>query len=357
MQIPDKLNVINIISNDWNFWEVILCQNTYLLRKEAVKLINVKSKEEQEKVIEIKRNLFESSVLEYLSKSPYIVKIYDAEVLKEGFRINMEYLENWSIQKLLNNNTFLNIKLILKISECILHALEYAHSKDILHLDLKPWNILIENENIYKLSDFWLAGIKDDNGKSNFTEIYTMHYPPEKLSGKQDYATEQTDIYMLWLTLYRLLNWDIYTSEQWNYYKWNKNLEEAIVNWKFPNRKKYLPYINTKIIKIVNKCLNVDLDKRYKNIRELRNDFNKIKIKYDWIVKDLSETLEHWIANDVKWNILLELIVIKSWNDLWDINLFKYNKSSKTKITKYCSNNLNNKEKNKLINSIFNDFF
>jgi len=122
MEIPDKLKVIQPIS-EGNFGDVLLCENTYLSnRKEAVKIITIKGKEEKDKAVELSQNLFESSILEYLRQSPYIVKIYDAEFLKNGFRINMEYLKDGSVQDLLNKCYFLNTKQILKISECVLHV-------------------------------------------------------------------------------------------------------------------------------------------------------------------------------------------------------------------------------------------
>lgn len=155
MEIPDKLRFLSVISKDGNFSEVLLCENAYFNnRKEAVKLIKIENIEEAERIMKIHENLFEASVLEHLGQCDYVVKVYDAEILATGFRINMEYLEKGSVQDLLNKQGYLESRSILRIAECILHALEHTHNKQILHLDIKPGNILIENENIYKLSDF-----------------------------------------------------------------------------------------------------------------------------------------------------------------------------------------------------------
>jgi len=355
MQIPNKLKFLNEISSDGNFGDVLLCENTYLLRKEAVKIIPIKGKTEKDIAKELNDNLFESSVLEYLRKSQYIVDIYDAEFIKHGFSIRMEFLENGSVQNILNKTVFLPTKQVVKISECVLHALEHAHTKQILHLDIKPGNILIKNENIYKLSDFGLANIKNKDGSSIFKKIYTAHYPPEKLSGQKKEADEQSDIYMLGVTLYRLLNGDSYFSAQWNNFKKKKILENSIISGKFPDRINYLPHVHRKLRKIINKCLNIDLKKRYENVREIRNDFGKLKIKCDWVVKKISQTFHHWECHNEK-GLFLELIAEKKSN-LWEISLKKYTKKSKLRIKKYCSKNLKEKDFDKKLRNIFNDFF
>jgi eukaryotic-like serine/threonine-protein kinase len=354
MEIPNKLKIIQELSRG-QFGEVFLCENSYLSnRKEAVKFISTKSKDEKEKIKELKENLFESSVLEYLKKSPYIVNIYDAEILNSGFRINMEFLENGSIQELLKKQDFLNIKQIIKISECVLHALEHAHNKHILHLDIKPGNILIKNENIYKLSDFGLANVKSEDGTSSFKKIYTAHYPPERLAGSLTEATEQSDIYMFGVTLYRLLNGESYFANQWHDKRIKNTLKDSIIAGKFPNRGKYLPHVNSKIKKIVNKCLDIDLNKRYQNVREIRNDFGKIKMEYCWIPKNITAELQHWecLCNE---NLFLELIAEKK-DSYWDMSLYKFGPSKKTRIVKHCGTKLDNKSFYKKANKIFNEF-
>ncbi len=355
MQIPNKLKFLSKISSDGNFGDVLLCENTYLLRKEAVKIIPIKGKTEKDIAKELNDNLFESSVLEYLRKSQYIVDIYDAEFIKPGFSIRMEFLENGSVQDILNKTIFLPTKQIVKISECVLHALEHAHTKQILHLDIKPGNILIKNENIYKLSDFGLANIKNKDGSSIFKKIYTAHYPPEKLSGQKKEADEQSDIYMLGVTLYRLLNGNSYFSEQWDDFKNKKILKEQIIFGKFPDRKKYLPHVHSKLKRIINKCLNIDLDKRYKNVREVRNDFGKLKIKYDWAIKEISQTSQHWECYNED-GLFLELITEKK-SDLWEISLKKYTKKSKSNVSKYCHKNLKQSDFYKKLALIFNEYF
>lgn len=356
MEKLEKYKFINKISNG-AFGEVFLYENNCLnQRKEAVKIIKITNIEDKERIDEINRNLFESSVLEYLKKCRYIVEVYDAEVLDDCFRINMEFLEEGSLGKRLIENSFLDIKQIIKISECVLHALEYAHNRGILHLDIKPGNILIEDENIFKLSDFGLANLKDENGVSSFKGIYGSHCPPEKLSGVQQSATEQTDVYMFGVTLYRLLNGDSYLKKQLDRFTNKDEFVNAVILGKFPDRKNYLPHVNKKIKRIVNKCLNVNLEKRYKNVREIRKDISKIKVKYFWINKEILENKQYWQCL-FKNKLFLELLCEKNSKNLWTILLQKTNNKNKERVTKHCFKNLNTKTFYKKIGYIFNEYF
>jgi len=352
--IPDKLTVIESLSRG-SFGEVFLCNNTYLLRKEAVKVIKTSSKEESEHVKALKENLFESSVLEYLRKSEYIVDIYDAEIIKGGFRINMEYLENGSLQKLLNENSFLNTKQVIKISECVLHALEYAHSKNIFHLDVKPGNILIKNHNIYKLSDFGLSNIREKDGTAPFKKIYAAHFPPEKLSARRSVASEQSDIYMFGVTLYRILNGDVTFASQRERLDKIHTLEDSIIKGTFPNRNEYLPHVPSRLRKIANKCMNIDLEKRYKTIREIRKDFGKLNLTHYWICKNNSENQQNWECEFLG-NLKYEVVVSKN-DGSWEVQLMKFGPKSKTKVNKFCFNKLKDKELKKKLKDIFDTYF
>ncbi len=326
MNLPTNLEKISDI---WKggFSNVILCKNSFLNKLEAVKIVDI----DIYNSVQMKNILFEPIVLEYLRKSDYIVKVYDANFLwLDKFMIRMEYLKNGS----LDSKNIFNLQEFLKITEHVSYALEYAHNKNILHLDIKPWNILINDDFSYKLSDFWLSNIKDDKWKTKFKMLYNLHIPPEYIKYKS-FATEQTDIYMFGITLYRLINWNINFLKQLK--KWD--VEDMIVKWKFPNRDFYLPHIPKKIKALINKTINIDLNKRFISIKEFRKAFNKIKINLFW-----SPLEKHWDifrteCYDKKDVLIyrLDLTVQRNW--LYSINFFKYKKSS-TKFKSYCEKDL-----------------
>jgi eukaryotic-like serine/threonine-protein kinase len=352
MTAPKKFKFLKKLSDEGNFWKVDLYENLYLKRNEAIKTIKINLEESWDNLTVIDKSIFESSTLQYLKKSPYIVDIYDAQIVWEEFKIHMEYIENGSLSSYLKWNIFLTTSQIIKIAECILQWLEHAHNKWILHLDIKPWNILVKNENVYKLWDFWQSVNTESN---KIKEIYTWHCPPEILSWDTEKPTFQSDIYMFWVTMFRLLNWEEYFFRKLNELKLKKKLRKSIISWKFPDRDKYLPYVPKKLKKIVNKCLNIDLSKRYLSIREVRQDIWRLKLNYFWEVKDISEDLIHFLCKNSS-HLSLELIAEKKINS-WNISLKKFTKKTKIQIKKHCKKNLNDVEVREQIAKIFDEYF
>ncbi len=86
----------------------------------------------------------------------------------------------------------------------IAKAVSKAHAKQILHLDIKPANVLLDESSKPHLSDFGIAEIMGSTASMSAAMMTPAFTPPERLADKK--PTEQTDIYSLGATLYALLS-------------------------------------------------------------------------------------------------------------------------------------------------------
>ena len=110
----------------------------------------------------------------------------------------IEYIDGMSLDELLANEGRIDIKTACRIAFDIARALEYAHSKLIVHGDLKPANVLITGLKEAKITDFGIAKtITSTSGIKGLTLLYAA---PEQLDEKCD---ERTDIYQLGLIFYQ----------------------------------------------------------------------------------------------------------------------------------------------------------
>jgi serine/threonine protein kinase len=119
----------------------------------------------------------------------------------------LEYVDGPSAQALLVKNGRLSVGDAVHIALDVARALEHAHSRNIVHRDIKPDNILITRSGVAKLGDFGLAKRTDE--ASHLTQARqgfgTTAYMPYEQAINAKYADARSDIYALGATLYHLL--------------------------------------------------------------------------------------------------------------------------------------------------------
>lgn len=116
--------------------------------------------------------------------------------------IMMEYLK--SLSSVISERGVLNTDEVLRIGIDMCSALEVLGTKNIIHRDIKPGNIFVNKEGIYKLGDFGVAKVLDKTTSGMSIKGTVSYMAPELfLSDKVD---KRSDIYSLGLVLYRLVN-------------------------------------------------------------------------------------------------------------------------------------------------------
>lgn len=258
------------------FGIVTLAKNKLVGRYEAVKERHLINPEHFEDAMR------EAKRLEML-RHRNVVEIYDAGYLDEnrGIYISMEYLKNGSAENL----GFISILGLKKICLDVLSALEYAHSRNYIHRDVKPGNILIAKDGTAKLSDFGIATQLNAVGTAG-PFGYKTHLAPELFRDKK--SSISSDIYALGVTMHRMINGDPSTLNEMS----DSQLEDAILKGEYPARKVYRPDVPPKLIKLINKALEVNPKNRFSGTRELENALREIKIKCEWTRTDRKTYVE-----------------------------------------------------------------
>lgn len=196
-------------------------------------------------------------------------------------RIATKHLIKGSLDKFLRDNlstdVFIPIQCIIDMSNQILQGLIHIHRQGILHLDLKPTNILLEDNRDLVIADF---------GQSIFYEPtnalipgqYHFHLAPEILRGIM--PNHQTDIYQFGVTMYRICGYELFHEQLQTYFEngvFNTSkFDSDIINGLFPDRNKYHNYIPKSLVEIINKCMITELSRRYQRASDIMHDINRI---------------------------------------------------------------------------------
>ncbi len=151
----------------------------------------------------VKRFINESKAVSMLSH-PNIVKIYDVSVKDDLKYIVMERVEGLTLKSYMQKKGVLPMAEVLSYSDQILRALEHAHSKGIIHRDIKPQNIMLLKNGAIKVTDFGIAKLPNaETVTITDKAIGTVYYiSPEQASGKP--IDPRSDLYSLGVMMYEM---------------------------------------------------------------------------------------------------------------------------------------------------------
>jgi serine/threonine-protein kinase len=141
---------------------------------------------------------------------PHIARLYDAGISASGQAyLALEYVEGQTFVRYCDDRR-LGLTARIGLFAQVLSAVQYAHSRLVIHRDIKPTNILVTNEGEVRLLDFGVAKMLDTEtpGPSELTQLgdagMTLAYAsPEQVAGRP--VTTSTDVYSLGVVLYELL--------------------------------------------------------------------------------------------------------------------------------------------------------
>lgn len=180
--------------------------DAHIGREVAVKTIRFADLADPDEQEQLRGRLFREARAAGILKHPGIVTIYYVGEEQGVAFIAMEFVNGPSLEKLLLADTPLDKERIRQILRETAAALDYAHKKGVIHRDVKPANIMLEDNEVVKICDFGIA--KGFSGFSAMTQtgtvIGTPHYmPPEQIQGKG--VDARADQYALAVIAFQML--------------------------------------------------------------------------------------------------------------------------------------------------------
>ncbi|MBQ3003054.1 MAG: protein kinase [Clostridia bacterium] len=176
---------------------VLRAQDLVMNRTVAIKILNDEYNGNEQAET---RFIDESKAVAMLSHKN-IVSIYDVAIYPDIKYIVMEYLDGITLREYLDNKGALPWNEACIYILKVLRALEHAHSKGVIHRDIKPQNIILQKDGEIKVMDFGIAKIPTSAAMSGDKAVGTVYYiSPEQASGKETGA--YSDLYSVGILLY-----------------------------------------------------------------------------------------------------------------------------------------------------------
>lgn len=230
-------------------------------------------------------------------QSPYIVHLFDY-FTEAGYRYMVEELvDGIALDNLIKKQTSLPCPVAMLFMQDACYALKYAHSKEIVHRDIKPGNILISKRGEIKLADFGIASDTADN-EDNLTQtgvaLGTPAYmPPEQFENSAN-VDNRADIYALGIMLYEMV-----TGTKPYPSTFSIETLNTIKKGKYISPKKIDKSIPKDICKLINKMIKPKAKKRYQSI--------------DAVLKVVKKYLSHYDTHEIRVQIAKSVVATKTY--------------------------------------------
>ena len=170
-----------------------------LNRMVAIKML----KKDLSEDAEFRRRFHDESQAVAMLSHPNIMAVYDVSRRGDMDYIVMELIDGITLKQYMERRGKLNWPEALHFITQIMKGLSHAHSRSIVHRDIKPQNIMVLRDGTVKVTDFGIAFLANGSNPSN-EAIGSVHYiSPEQAKG--DYTDNRSDIYSAGVVLYEML--------------------------------------------------------------------------------------------------------------------------------------------------------
>jgi serine/threonine-protein kinase len=199
-----------------------------------------------------------------------IVSIFDHGRDGDILYIVLEYVDGASLKELINRKAPFDDETNLGVAIQVAEGLSEAHRNSIIHLDIKPQNILVTTTSIVKVTDFGIARVaKSVTLNAAAGSMGSVHYfSPEQARG--GYIDHKSDIYSMGIVMFEMATGQLpFEGEN------EVSIALQHINDPLPDILKLNPNVSDSVIKIIGKATEKSASKRYQTVDDMIDDLKR----------------------------------------------------------------------------------
>ncbi|UTR15147.1 Stk1 family PASTA domain-containing Ser/Thr kinase [Salipaludibacillus sp. LMS25] len=265
-RINDRYEIIRPIGGG-GMADVYLAKDLILDRHVAVKMLKEQFSKDDEFIRRFRREAQSATSLSH----PNIVSIFDVGEEEDLYYIVMEYVKGQTLKDYITQKGKVTVDGTIGILQQIISAVKNAHQNHIVHRDIKPHNILIDEDGTAKVTDFGIArAISEATITHTNSVLGSVHYlSPEQARGGQ--VTYKSDLYSLGVLAYEMLSGEVPFKGDTAVAVAIKHLQEPL-----PLLKEKDPSIPQSVENFVMKATAKDPLKRFSTTDEMLRDLTTV---------------------------------------------------------------------------------
>ncbi|MCA1062325.1 Stk1 family PASTA domain-containing Ser/Thr kinase [Rossellomorea sp. AcN35-11] len=263
-RISGRYRIIKLIGGG-GMANVYLAHDVILDREVAIKMLRIDFANEEEFIKRFQREAQSATSLAH----PNIVSIYDVGEEDDLYYIVMEYVHGMTLKQYIQQHSPVHVEKAIDIMKQLTLAMSHAHQNHIVHRDIKPHNILLDEQGNVKITDFGIAMALSATSITQTNSVLgSVHYlSPEQARGGM--ATKKSDIYSLGIVMFELLTGRLPFSGESAVSIALKHLQSET-----PSLKRWNPDIPQSVENIVLKATAKDPFRRYESLEEMDEDLS-----------------------------------------------------------------------------------
>lgn len=242
---------------------VYLADDIILNREVVVKLIKSDPYNKEKMMERFQREVQNTTRLNH----PNIVTVLDVDDTSEYHVLVTEYINGPNLKVYIDQNKPLPFDKIVELSLMTLRGIEHAHNRGIIHRDIKPQNILIDENGQLEITDFGIAKALSETRLTETNQVMgsVQYISPEQAKGK--IADERADIYSFGIMLYEMITGELPFQAETQVSVALQHIQSPI-----PNIDDFREDVPVGLKNIVYKCTEKDPNDRYSDAGEVIRD-------------------------------------------------------------------------------------